>query len=122
MDEATFCGCLVQARILGVIEAKQSEPNRKTRRNDRLVTVAAKSHHYGALKTIKDLDAKLVDEIEHFFVSYNTARGKRFKPIGRFGPARAHKLVEKTRAENSRPTAFSLRSLNFRKSAPLRQN
>ncbi|MBA3273505.1 MAG: hypothetical protein H0T11_06485 [Chthoniobacterales bacterium] len=40
-----------------------------------------------------DLNEKLVDEIEHFFVSYNAVKGKRFKPLGRNGPERARELV-----------------------------
>jgi inorganic pyrophosphatase len=39
MDEAAFAGCLVEARLIGVIEAKQTERDGKTTRNDRLVAV-----------------------------------------------------------------------------------
>src|SRR5215831_6683062 len=37
-DEPTFVGCLVHAKLLGVIEAEQTE-NGETERNDRLVAV-----------------------------------------------------------------------------------
>jgi inorganic pyrophosphatase len=40
MDEPVFTGCLVEARVLGVIEAEQTEKG-KTERNDRLIAVAA---------------------------------------------------------------------------------
>src|SRR3954452_20332164 len=60
MDEAAFCGCLVRARLIGVIEAEQTEKDGKTVRNDRLISVAAKSHTHGALKTLDDLDENLV--------------------------------------------------------------
>ena len=93
MDEAAFCGCLVRARLIGVIEAEQTEKG-KTERNDRLIAVASKSHTHGGLKSLKDVDAVLLDEIEHFFISYNDARGKEFKPLGRYGPKRARKLVK----------------------------
>ncbi len=96
MDEPAFVGCVVEARLLGVIEAKQTEKG-KTERNDRLIAVAADSHTHGQLKSIADLDRTLLDEIEHFFESYNHARGKKFKPIGRKGPAAAHALVRKHR-------------------------
>src|SRR4051794_7660199 len=43
MDEAAFVGCLVPARLIGVIEAEQTEDG-KTLRNDRLIAVAAMSH------------------------------------------------------------------------------
>src|SRR5690242_7742786 len=40
MDEPSFTGCLVRARLIGVIEAEQTEDG-KTARNDRLIAVAA---------------------------------------------------------------------------------
>jgi inorganic pyrophosphatase len=92
MDEPAFTGCLVRSRLLGVIEAEQTEKG-KTNRNDRLIAVASKSHTHMDLNSISDLNPALLDEMEHFFVSYNKAKGKRFKPLGRHGPARAHKLV-----------------------------
>src|SRR5438876_43986 len=39
MDEPAFPGCLVPARLIGVIEAEQTEKG-KTERNDRLIAVA----------------------------------------------------------------------------------
>src|SRR5689334_208223 len=93
MDEPVFIGCLVETRLLGVIEAEQTEDG-KTERNDRLIGVAAESHTDGTLKSLKKLDSKLVDEIEHFFVSYNDARGKKFKPTARRGPAAAERLIK----------------------------
>jgi inorganic pyrophosphatase len=96
MDEPAFTGCLVPARLLGVIEAKQTEKG-KTERNDRLIAVAANSRINGHLKSLDDLNSKMLDEIEHFFVSYNAAKGKKFKPLGRFGPKRARRLVVESR-------------------------
>src|SRR5437868_11305762 len=94
MDEPAFTGCLVEARLLGLIEAEQTEKG-KTQRNDRLIAVAAESHTHASLKSLSKLEPKLVDEIEHFFISYNQARGKEFKPIGRKGPASATRLIDK---------------------------
>lgn len=94
MDEPVFIGCLIEARLLGVIEAQQTEEG-KTQRNDRLIAVAAESHTNGKLKSLRKLDSKLLSEIEHFFVSYNDARGKKFKPIGRHGFAAAKRLIKK---------------------------
>ncbi len=94
MDEPAFAGCLVPSRLIGVIEAEQTERNGKVERNDRLIAVAADSHNHSEIKSINDLNEKLVDEIEHFFVSYNEAKGKKFKPLGRFGARNARSLVE----------------------------
>jgi inorganic pyrophosphatase len=93
MDEPVFTGCLVPSRVIGVIEAKQTERNGATMRNDRLIAVAAKSLTHQNLKTLSRLNPAVVDEIEHFFISYNTFKSKNFKPLGRFGPQRARKLI-----------------------------
>jgi inorganic pyrophosphatase len=93
MDEPVFIGCLVEVRLLGVIEANQTEDG-ETERNDRLIAVAAESHTNATLKSLKKLDSKLLCEIEHFFVSYNDARSKKFKPIARKGPYVAKRLVK----------------------------
>jgi inorganic pyrophosphatase len=95
MDEPGTVGCLVRTRLLGVIEAEQTEEG-ETSRNDRLIGVAVKSRIDSDYKTLDDLSEKLVDEIEHFFVSYNAAKGKKFEPLGRFGPERARQLVKQS--------------------------
>jgi inorganic pyrophosphatase len=94
MDEPAFVGCLVPARLIGVIQAEQTEIDGKTERNDRLIAVAANSRIHEDVKSINDLNETLVDEIEHFFVSYNEAKGKKFNPLGRFAAQKAKDLVE----------------------------
>ncbi|MET0647018.1 MAG: inorganic diphosphatase [Pyrinomonadaceae bacterium] len=94
MDEPAFAGCLVRTRLVGVIEAEQTERDGETTRNDRLVGVAADARLHTRLRALEHLDPTLLEEIEHFFVSYNDIKGKVFKPLGRFGPERARELVE----------------------------
>lgn len=96
LDEPTAVGCMLTARLIGVIEAQQTEEDGTKCRNDRLIAVATHAHVHSEVKSISDLDKKVVDEIEHFFIYYNERRGKKFKPLGRFGPKRALKLVKKT--------------------------
>jgi inorganic pyrophosphatase len=98
MEEPAPGGCLVTARLIGVIEAKQTENGGKTERNDRLVAVSTESHRHREARTLDDLGDDVVSEIEHFFVSYNELHGKKFKPIGRHGPKRARKLVKEGEA------------------------
>jgi inorganic pyrophosphatase len=93
MDEPAFPGCLVSARLIGAIEADQKEHG-KTERNDRLIAVASNSHNHAEVKSLSDLSDNLLKEIEHFFVSYNEVKGKKFKPLGRTSPEKARKLVE----------------------------
>jgi len=95
MDEPAFPGCVIDARLVGVIEAEQTEDG-KTIRNDRLIAVAANSNDYSDLRSLRDVNPRLIKEIQHFFVSYNQIRGKKFKPLGVFGPKRAMKLLEQS--------------------------
>jgi inorganic pyrophosphatase len=93
-DEATFAGCVVPARLVGVLEAEQADGDEAPERNDRLLAVADASHDYRQVHALADVDAALLDELERFFVSYNAARGKRFVPTGRGDAARARAIVD----------------------------
>ncbi|HZH34710.1 MAG TPA: inorganic diphosphatase, partial [Pyrinomonadaceae bacterium] len=70
MDEPAFAGCLVESRLLGVIEAEQTEDG-KTERNDRLIAVAENSRNHKNVRSLEDLNENAIGEIEHFFISYN---------------------------------------------------
>ncbi|MEO8288071.1 MAG: inorganic diphosphatase [Chloroflexota bacterium] len=93
MDEPAFAGCLVESRLIGVIEADQTEQG-ETTRNDRLIAVAVDSRNHRDITSLHQLSDNLVEEIEHFFISYNEAKGKVFKPKGRYAAERARQVVE----------------------------
>ena len=94
MDEPAFTGCLVEARLVGVVEAVQTERDGERTRNDRLIAVATEAHAHRHVRSLGQLDEQLVSEIEHFFVSYNEIKGKTFEPKGRHGSRRAREIVE----------------------------
>ena len=93
MDEPVPAGCKIPARLIGVIEAEQTKDG-QTERNDRLIAVAQDCHEHRDIRSISDLNERLLQEIEHFFVSYNEMANKQFKPLGRHGPRRADKLMK----------------------------
>ena len=93
MDDPAFVGCLVPAKLIGVIEAEQTE-DQETTRNDRLIAVAADSRNHSHVRFVGDLNNNLVHEIERFFISYNETKGKRFEVLGHFGPERAITLID----------------------------
>jgi len=95
MDEPTFTGCIVATRLLGVIEAEQTEDG-QTERNDRLISVAAHSRDYSDIRNLDDLNRNMVKEIEQFFINYNKERGKKFRVLGTRGPKQALKLLERS--------------------------
>lgn len=93
LDESLPTGCLVAARIIGVIKANQTEKDGQTLRNDRLVSVATHAHTHSHINNLDDLRPQVIEEIEHFFVSYNETKGKQFEPLGRSGPDDALGLI-----------------------------
>lgn len=100
MDEPAFTGCLVPARLIGVIEADQVDKGAKSPiRNDRLIAVAIGAPTYKSLREIADLDPELLSEIEHFFVSYDQMEGKQFHPLGRKDATTALRLVKEGEAK-----------------------
>src|SRR5580700_638715 len=93
MDAPAHVGCLIDVRIIGVIEAKQTQDG-KTESNDRLLGVAVHSYEHENLNNIKDLNGTLLDQVEAFFVSYNKQRGKKFKVTGTGGPQKAIRFLK----------------------------
>lgn len=94
MDEPAFAGCLVPSRLIGVIEAVQTERDGETMRNDRFIAVASNSHQQRDVHSFDDLNPGLIKEIEHFFTSYNAIKGKHFDPLQRSDSQRALQLIE----------------------------
>ena len=94
MDQSAYTGSLVPTRLIGVIEAKQSEEKGKIERNDRLIGVFAKSHDYNDVKSLHQLNKNLLGEIQFFFETYNRYKGREFKALGHYGPRQALKLVK----------------------------
>jgi inorganic pyrophosphatase len=92
MDEPAPVGSLIPCRVLGVIEAEQTE-NGTTERNDRLLAVALQTHRYRECRALNDLSAEVLDEVERFFAFYDQQKGVTFKPLGRHGPRRAEKFI-----------------------------
>ena len=96
MDEPAFAGCLIEIHIIGLIEAEQTDKG-KTIRNDRLIGVAVESHSYREVRELAEVGERLLDEIEHFFISYNQMKGKEFKPLSRSSSETAKAMIEKSR-------------------------
>ncbi len=82
-----FAGCLVTARLIGVLQASQVEGGR-TLRNDRLIGVGETPVNRSSVRHLGDVPAQQLADIESFFRSYNAAQGREFRISGR-GGARA---------------------------------
>ena len=71
----------------------------------RLDFLSIRFHRYTRCRVVAQIVAFVLSEIEHFFASYNAIKGKEFKPMGRFGSARALALLRKGVKDASRTSA-----------------
>lgn len=92
MDEPAHVGCVLDVRLVGIIEAEQTQDGQTTE-NDRLIAVAIHSYSHEDIQTIADVNKSLLDQVEEFFISYNKSRGKKFKVKAVHGPAKAAKRL-----------------------------
>lgn len=92
MDEPAFSGCVVECRLVGVVRAKQTK-NNKTVRNDRFIAAAESSLHSKRIEDVGDLDPNMLEQIQHFFISYNEEAGKKFKVEEILGAKKARALA-----------------------------
>jgi inorganic pyrophosphatase len=77
MDEPTFPGCLLECRLIGILEAEQ-----KAGRADQSLLYADIIH-------LDDLNRTVIKQIEAFFVNYQEVRNVAFTVLGHGGPERA---------------------------------
>jgi inorganic pyrophosphatase len=93
MDAPAHVGCLVDVRILGIVEAKQSEHG-KNETNNRLLGAAIHSYNHAGLDSIDDVNKIRLSQLEEFFISYNKQRGKKFRVTGTGGPKKALRFLK----------------------------
>jgi inorganic pyrophosphatase len=94
MDAPVVPGCVIRARLVGTIEAKQKAKGEDWQRNDRLIAVATHAQTHQDVKSLEDLRPHLVDEIKEFFIEYNRLRGRKFKPLAFSGPDKSRELIK----------------------------
>jgi inorganic pyrophosphatase len=96
MDEPAFPGCLISARLIGVIRGEQVD-GKKRIRNDRLVAIAEANHMYANVKKLNDLPRHFVKELEDFFVNYHRLEGKQYKLLGCRDADEAFRLIKQAK-------------------------
>jgi inorganic pyrophosphatase len=81
MDEPAHVGCLLDVRIVGVLDADQTQDG-KTETNCRLLAAAVHSYSHEHVKSIRQINSSVLDQVEQFFISYNKVRGKKIQDHG----------------------------------------
>jgi inorganic pyrophosphatase len=92
-ESATFPGCLIDCRIIGALQAEQTERNGETMRNDRFIGIPAVSQLFSEIKTLDELPEAILNQLEAFFKNYNEQAGKEFKVTARLNARQAVKLL-----------------------------
>lgn len=93
LDSPTPVGCLIDSRLIGVIEVRQREAEAEWEQNDRFLAVACHSRAQAHVRSLDDLRPGLLDEIEAFFQHYTRLHGRELEIVGRGGPERARERV-----------------------------
>jgi inorganic pyrophosphatase len=99
VDFPSCVGCVMECRVIGIIEAEQKEKKGETVRNDRVVAVATASNIYAELTEIGDVSKILLDEVIHFFEYYNQLEQRKFTFLGTRNAKHALKLIKKQTEE-----------------------
>jgi inorganic pyrophosphatase len=93
MDEPAFPGCLLQCRLVGIVEGDQGKKKKRVR-NDRIVAIEKENHSFADIHHVKDLGETFMEELEDFFVNYHELSGEKYRILGAKGPAAAMKRVK----------------------------
>jgi len=95
MERGTYPGCLVECRIIGIIEAEQKEKGKPSERNDRIIAIPEVTCTPVMVKHIKDIDKNFLRHLFTFFEQYNMLEHKKFSLLGLKGPQSALKTIRK---------------------------
>jgi inorganic pyrophosphatase len=92
MEGPAYPGCLVECRVLGIMEIEQSKEGKMVR-NDRVLAVAAESKMYADLKSKDDIGEELLKDVVYFFKTYHERRGEKFSLLKIAGSGKAIELI-----------------------------
>jgi inorganic pyrophosphatase len=94
-ESATFPGCLIDCRLVGALQAEQTERNGETMRNDRFIGIPGVSQLFSEITTLEQLPEAILNQLESFFKNYNEQAGKAFKVTARLNAKQAGILLNK---------------------------
>jgi len=77
VNEPTFPGCLIEARVVGMFKMKDKGFN-----DFKLLAVPHRDPLFAAMKNLEDVPAHFLREVEHFFSTYKVLEGIEVIPMG----------------------------------------
>ena len=93
MDEPTHVGCVLDVRLIGVLEADQTEDG-NTEENDRILAVPIQTHDFEHVRKMDDLPARWFIRSKGSSRPTTASKQKDFRVKQRSGPERASEIVE----------------------------
>ncbi len=95
LDEPSYPGIIVRTRLIGALEAHQTEKTGVRIRNDRLVAIQYNTLLYPDIREVNELPETIRAQVEHFFVSINQKKVSRLRVFKWCGAKHAYKLLDK---------------------------
>ncbi len=77
VNEPTFSGCLIEARIVGIFKMKDKGQN-----DFKLLAVPSKDPLFADIRKLQDVPRHFLREVEHFFSTYKHLEGVTIEPLG----------------------------------------
>ncbi|MEM7487841.1 MAG: inorganic diphosphatase [Pseudomonadota bacterium] len=91
-------GCLIDARVIGVLQMENEEGEGEMVRNDRVVATAKLSRVFDDYDDLTQMRSGFAWDMERFFDSYNAMLGRGFRSVGRGGRDEARRMLEESMA------------------------
>jgi inorganic pyrophosphatase len=77
VNEPTFSGCLIEARVVGLFRMKDRGKN-----DYKVLGVPDSDPLFAEVKQLRDVPAHYLREVEHFFATYKQLEGATVEPLG----------------------------------------
>jgi inorganic pyrophosphatase len=90
VNEATFPGCVIEARPVGVFHMSDDKGE-----DEKVLTVPVSDPYWNQIHTLAEVQPHLLREIEHFFTIYKDLEGKAVVIKGWEDEINARALIEK---------------------------
>jgi inorganic pyrophosphatase len=92
VDEASFTGCLMEARPVGVLHMVDGSEN-----DEKILAIPTRNPRFENIHTMDQVFPHVRREIEHFFSIYKELQGAQMTMKGWGGPREARKVITDTR-------------------------
>ncbi len=77
VNEPTFAGCLIEARVVGIFKMKDKGQN-----DFKLLAVPNNDPLFANIRKLGDVPSHYLREVEHFFSTYKQLEGATVEPLG----------------------------------------